>query len=214
MSSEDKRLGWEVASGAAVCLWDKKGGFLEAMFHRGLPNKRYEPFNLECLPNEKLLAYASWYEGIGLWDMEKQSRIHTFTISNFLIRPAFCQTGRFLKTAAGIIDLNPIIFKTNHQPARSVIPLDVLNEWIMWGTQKILWIPSEFQCDDIDTHSNLIALGHSSGQVKFIKLNLEKIPLGECSDPSKAKPSVGRKHSDAFDNEVHWSVGVLPCCVG
>lgn len=182
---------------AAVCLWDKKGGLLEATFPLNLPK---DVSTLVFSPDGKPLERASTNNRVLLWDVEKQSRIHSCTTSiDYGTHLSFCQTGRFLKTREGIIDLDPIVFKTNHQPARPVIPLHVLNEWIIWCTQKIILIPPEFRpynYNASDTHGGAIAIGNISGQLTFLRLNLEKIPLDERPDTSKSKPP-GRDEKEA-----------------
>jgi hypothetical protein len=60
-------------------------------------------------------------------------------------------------------------------PDSNVYGLSVSNDWIEKEGRNILWLPPDYCVTSIAIWHSSIVLGHASGDISFLELNLNKV---------------------------------------
>jgi len=53
--------------------------------------------------------------------------------------------------------------------------LFIEQQWITLGTQRLLWLPSDYRATCWAVYENMIVVGHASARVSLIKFNLSSM---------------------------------------
>jgi WD40 repeat protein len=64
-------------------------------------------------------------------------------------------------------------------PQNSSLYLHIDEDWVTYKKRKVLWLPPDRRATCIAAQNGVLALGHTSGQVTFLKFKLDYIPLSE-----------------------------------
>lgn len=54
----------------------------------------------------------------------------------------------------------------------------VAGDWVAWDKQDILWLPHDFRASCVATHDTRLVMGHASGKVSFMEIDVSHLPYG------------------------------------
>lgn len=159
-----------------VTIWDTDTGALIST----LRNTEKEYDRVEALafsPDDKLLASSSWSGRIKIWDIGSCSIVYTDDGPegldlNHVPRFWFSESGSTLKTNKDSYEIRreekngPASFSKTER----CIEARWGGEWLQYKQHNILWLPTEYRASHSVVRDNLVALGHNSGDVSFIRL--------------------------------------------
>jgi len=78
-------------------------------------------------------------------------------------------TGAALQTVEGhsndVNDVNSMAFSPDGKLEQALF---VLDNWVLDGKEKILWLPPEYRATSIAVWNRTIVLGHSSGKISWL----------------------------------------------
>ncbi|GFF82376.1 LOW QUALITY PROTEIN: hypothetical protein IFM47457_05783 [Aspergillus lentulus] len=144
-----------------VCLWDSATGTLQQTLKGHGKLVRLLAFS----PDGQLLTSASTDETDTVTGVLQQTNF-TATLSTL----KFSSDSSYLYTDLGALNLQ---FKCHipvpHTPHANLNISIKHQEWIKLNNKKVLWLPSEFHTNCFRYHGNLLALGHISGHISFIR---------------------------------------------
>lgn len=125
-------------------------------------------------PDGKLMASAS-YDEILLWDG------HTWTYRNSCMPGvitstlSFSRDGSYLETDKGKISLPISLSGANSCLSKDPYTIFVTSQWIASAKQRLLWLPPDRRPTCLAVSGNIICLGHASGHITFLGLELENM---------------------------------------
>ena len=94
-------------------------------------------------------------------------------------RLSFSKDGRFLETGYGNMKLD---FVDGNDRCLACSPSLWAGDWIIYGTQRLLWLPVEFRNRCLGRRGDDIAIRTPSGGVMIIRFDLHALPTGKLSD--------------------------------
>ncbi|KFZ23761.1 hypothetical protein V502_01760, partial [Pseudogymnoascus sp. VKM F-4520 (FW-2644)] len=138
--------GKQVASGSydeTVRLWDATTGAALQTLEGHSDSVNSVAFS----PDGKQVASGSYDETVRLWDATTGAALQTLKgHSSSVLSVFFSPNGKLLPT------------------------LRVFNHWLVEGTTKFLWLPTEYRPTCEAVRDNLVVLGHSSGRVSILQI--------------------------------------------
>ncbi|KAI9674565.1 MAG: hypothetical protein M1822_009060, partial [Bathelium mastoideum] len=168
---DDKRLA-SASADQTIRLWDAESGALLQTFEGHSDRVRSVTF----APDGKRLASASDDQTVRLWDAESGALLQTFEgHSDTVNSVAFTHDGSGL-----ITDRGPLAFDlhssdiTSHRTEEQIY-LFVSDQWILYQSQKLLWLPVEYRATCSTVKGQTVILGHSSGRISFIHFDIQNL---------------------------------------
>jgi WD40 repeat protein len=128
-------------------------------------------------PDGQLLASASSDHTVRVWDMKTKEIIQTFDTKDTIYTLSFSSNGLYLETNQGILELKYLPHCKNWSQFNFPCPLYVDGHWITWRMEKLLWLPPDYRARRVAVYQNILAIGHSSGQVTFTEFDPDTIPF-------------------------------------
>jgi hypothetical protein len=98
-----------------------------------------------------------------LWDAASGAEQQTLEDEAIVLPLAFFDDGKFLQTDRG--QLSTTILSDRAAVSRPDPPPSFIErEWLAWGTEKNLWLPSEHRRRHVAAHGAIAASGYRSGK--------------------------------------------------
>jgi WD40 repeat protein len=154
-----------IGSFKTVKLWD----LISNADPRTLGVHRYQILQVIFSPDGKLIASGDgpYYK---LWDVSSGILLRT-------LNPSYLAHGKISFSDDGSvlqIDGKSIYDISGKNPGMNLIKsVSIYREWVLWGTERLLWLPPEYRPDLVKVHRGNIAICTSSGLVVFIKFAFE-----------------------------------------
>jgi WD40 repeat protein len=120
-------------------------------------------------PDGKTLASASGDRTVKMWDTGSGAALQTIEVDAIVLTLSFSDDGAFLQTDRG--QLRTIFFSDRAAISQLDLPRStfVKQQWVSWGLENILWLPSEHRPRLVAVHGAIIAFGYGSGRVSFME---------------------------------------------
>jgi WD40 repeat protein len=115
-----------------------------------------------------LVASGSGDDTVKLWDAKTSEEITSFPTNSDDEVLSFVDSGRYLRTREGDINLAPYVSSSSlieRQQRMMDIVLD--NQWIIYQDEDLLWLPHEYRESCSALHGELLVVGQRSGAMSF-----------------------------------------------
>ncbi|KAF8536777.1 WD40-repeat-containing domain protein [Trichophaea hybrida] len=172
--SPDGQLLASASADTTIRLWDPSTGSSRCT----LKGHYSDVWVVAFSPDGQLLASGSLDCTVRLWDIDTENTILLLNTVRSVRQLAFSSNGPYLETNQGILELNTLThFQSRSQFTSASCALYAAQQWVAWGNQNILWLPADYRPQCVSVRHNVIVIGHSSGGVTFIELDLDTLPL-------------------------------------
>jgi WD40 repeat protein len=163
--SPDGKLLTSASHDNTVKLWDAGSGAVMQTLEGHSGSVGAVAFS----PDGKLLASASGDNTVKLWDAGSGTMLQTLEVGAPIRTLSFSDNRTFLQTNRGPL------YTTFHSDIAAVsrpnLPHSVFikEQWVSWGMENILWLPSEHRPSHVAVHGSIIGFGYLSGRATFIE---------------------------------------------
>lgn len=155
---------WDLATGALIQTLEGHTGWVHSVTFS---------------PNGSLLASGSYDRTVCLWDLATgvltqrlKSHRETWNVEHIVNTLQFSHDGVYLHTNFGAFDIQSRRDSpTYHEPCANVDVSLQDNQLIKLNGRQALWLPVEARPSCFKINDNLLALGHASGRISFVRFN-------------------------------------------
>jgi WD40 repeat protein len=163
--SPDGRL---LASGSFdnIKLWD----FTSSAILRTLEDHSREVTQITFSPDGKFIASQDKGCILKLWDASSGSVLVTLQLAfHDYLKISFSDNGSILQRNG-----KPIYAISSKDSGMSLAKsVSIDREWVLWGTERFLWLPREYRSNVIAVHRDSITFSVTNGLAVFIKFAFE-----------------------------------------
>lgn len=165
----------------AVAIWDPTKGELVKTFKSpdvlfdGLIGRTVLP---AFSPDNQLLAVKFGYKFIRIWHVATGENLETFQNEHTVMDLSFSADGTYLQTNRGELDIGGLLEDPQRSSHSSGFRWNILGDWLMQGSRKMLWLPPDFREGESAYRDGLFALGRDSGPITFLGVDLDYRPPG------------------------------------
>jgi WD40 repeat protein len=132
-------------------------------------------------PDNQFLAAAS-FDSFTIWNIKTREKIQRigFNCNEYIHYLQFSADGYSLETSAGVFKLK-IRCVPNQPTSHSQLSVSAELNWLMWGKEKIVWLPIEYRPDTeasrVVAWNNSLAMVIPSDEIAFYVMDPIELPF-------------------------------------
>ncbi|KAL8825038.1 MAG: hypothetical protein Q9191_004659 [Dirinaria sp. TL-2023a] len=122
--------------------------------------------------DHKYLASSSLDETIKVWDMTDSKCLQTIDVGGRILHLSFDVASSYLHTEMGVFSLDLAVTSTSvnneansKKPQQQGYGLSADSTWITHNSEKLVWLPAEYQSQDLHLSGSTVILGIKSGRL-------------------------------------------------
>ena len=161
--SPDGRTLASASNDDTVRLWDTATGAYQRTLEGHSDSVRSVAFS----PDGRTLASAS-DDTVRLWDTATGAYQRTLKVGFRIRELSFSSDSSCLHTGQGVLDIT--CGTPGPYPPSTIPALFVKEQWIVRGSETLLWLPPDYRATSVAVFRDTVALGHASGGVSIMEL--------------------------------------------
>jgi WD40 repeat protein len=166
--SQDGTMLASASGDGTVQLWDPATG----THKQTLKGYNELVFSVAFSQDGTMLASASYDGTVQLWDPATGAHKQTLKVDHTIRQLSFSSDGSYLYTDRGALDITHGVTSpapSSLTPASATSALFVKEQWIVRGSETLLWLPPDYRARSVAIFKDIIVLAHASGSVSIIE---------------------------------------------